>query len=700
MPALEPLEDPMLDMTAGFDAEYWDPAILSTTNWLDALWDSSLDAEAAIESFVVPPGNAALNYIQVPSASTPHGGPSITSGETGTSPATQEEQTPGEYYVDGQPARLPRTKRRRMTSSVEDSLPGELLSLQWQPHDSWTQPDGIELSDQDYASVMTTFEQLCTVGIGGKPAFRGEAPSKRLLMYLLVAYWEGFDTILPVVHRSSTLRQEDAYTTIALCAVGAAHADAPLHVVMSMHEFLSRAMEQLAIYSIPAQMQASTIHARLILYMLNAYLPGDADGNAARLRPSIRSIYQDAEQGYQSCVRSCATHMLSWELWLQKEQWLRLAHAAWLLDSMHTSHIQKDPEFSLQSNGLPLPCHESVWQAASADRWKAIYKQPASSPSLLQSLQGLYVEKRLPQETGEFARVLVIHGLYHRLWEVERYLSNPLSSWEPTATRQASADILPKEPIWLPAVPMYAKWQNSTCDALDVLHWQANATIMQASGLEHPTVLHLHFARVVLLAPCEHIVRFARTLAHLNEPALGTSADGDQRLVRRWAVQHQYKARLAAVHAGVVLWHVRRYSADAFYESPCVALATLTLWAFGTFAERRAPQRASRRQSPAPTTRLNTHALGTLSESSKEVEAPCDIILLDRPTDDELVQQFIRDGHAMQAHIGGVGDLYASAGPRRVLVQGSKLLGSLKRWGVAAEWRELLDGLAGTLQTQ
>jgi hypothetical protein len=68
--------------------------------------------------------------------------------------------------------------------------------------------------------------------------------------------------------------------------------------------------------------------------------------------------------------------------------------------------------------------------------------------------------------------------------------------------------------------------------------------------------------------------------------------------------------------------------------------------------------------------------------------------LLDRPTDDELVQQFIWRGHRMQAHITGVGDLYGAKGPSRVLSQGQKILNTLRHWGIQSEWTELLTRLA------
>ena len=52
----------------------------------------------------------------------------------------------------------------------------------------------------------------------------------------------------------------------------------------------------------------------------------------------------------------------------------------------------------------------------------------------------------------------------------------------------------------------------------------------------------------------------------------------DKLEVERWARYDQYKARLAAILAGILFWHVRHYSTNGFYESHTLLLATLALW--------------------------------------------------------------------------------------------------------------------------
>lgn len=150
----------------------------------------------------------------------------------------------------------------------------------------------------------------------------------------------------------------------------------------------------------------------------------------------------------------------------------------------------------------------------------------------------------------------------------------------------------------------------------------------------------------------------------------------DRLQVERWARHDQYKARLAIIHAGVLFWHIRHFSANAFYESDTLALAVLTLWAYGTYS------------SP-------------LEEADPEREMPTEAdafiplsINLDRPADDEIVQLFVRRGSQMHALITGVGDLCGLKGPERVVLMGCKLLSRLSCWSCGKRHIALVQKLA------
>lgn len=351
---------------------------------------------------------------------------------------------------------------------------------------------------------------------------------------------------------------------------------------------------------------------------------------------------------------------------------------------MWAFHFQSRPLLALEDATVPIPCQEVLWEADSALDWQQLYTVATGTlslhlttesqiltiyvapNSLHLTIQKAYIDKQFQSSTGEFSRILCIHALFQRTWDVETYYKKPLTVWSPTAERQDSKNILESLPLWLPGIPVYSKWRNSACDVLDILHWHANSVIGAASGMEHPTVLHLHFARVVLLTPFREILKLVHLLTGSE---IGSTSDEILRLknhLQRWALEDQYKARLAMIHAGVLFWHVRRYSTDAFYEPSSVFLASLALWAYGTFAPR----------TPA-------------EDPNDEGQFPTSM-QLDRPADDELVQLFVKRGAVMKANITGVGNLCSEKGHRRVLVEGTKLLKGLKKWGIA-------HVLAGTL---
>jgi len=344
---------------------------------------------------------------------------------------------------------------------------------------------------------------------------------------------------------------------------------------------------------------------------------------------------------------------------------------------------------------MPLPCHERVWEAPQHE-WPRLMLTFPHTPSLISAVQSLHVSKRLQSDLGEFSRILLIHGIFSRAWEVEAYFGQNLSSWTPSANRETLDPLKLEESVWLPSIPLYRQWRSSACDCLDVLHWNANATIGNAAGIEHATVLHLHLARVVLLTPFKEIQVLVEAIARADGRVQDSALHHEQ-VLRRWACMDGYKARLAMIHAGVVFWHVRRFSINGFYEPAALGLATLALWAFSTFSPRSQPGSPSRQQpnqqhsSTREHTAISGHNLA--NSSSDDEDAMCNIILLDRPTDDELVQRFVVKGNRFVANMDGIGDLYSERAPRRVLQQGLKILYTLHQFSDRSRWIVLLSRL-------
>ena len=290
----------------------------------------------------------------------------------------------------------------------------------------------------------------------------------------------------------------------------------------------------------------------------------------------------------------------------------------------------------------------------------------------------MYIEKKLVPDIGQFSQILLVHALYHRMWEVGDYFRRPLSFWNPTSKKQSRHSAIPSGSVWLPGIPSYSKWRNSACDCLDILHWAASSTVARAAGHEHPTILHLHSARIVLLAPFREIRSLATSLAMEEARWSGRQQTLEWHYILRWVKHDQYKARLAVVHAGAMLWHIREYSSHAFHEPVAVFLATLILWAYGSCY--------------APISDMNNS-----HEVSRDVPEKPLLIHLDRPCDDELAQLFVREGHGMKAVLSGVGDICALHGPERILRAGCMILARLSSWGISKRLIAILAKLAETV---
>lgn len=363
-------------------------------------------------------------------------------------------------------------------------------------------------------------------------------------------------------------------------------------------------------------------------------------------------------------LQSNSQHFNDWQEWIQVESQRRTFYCLWLLDAMLPYHFGRNAYFTLNAAQLALPCHERIWEATTAIEWEQLstaveYYNP---PTLEAAIQILYTRKELDLRISEFGRILIIHGIYQETASIKNYFSRPLAKWVPThSPPNSEINVANDRDEWLPADPVFSKYRNAACDCLDVLHWAANSQIAAATSFEHPTVLHLHTARLVLLTP----------FVEIKSLLVNGTVDA-WREVWRWRNRDQHKARLALIHAGVVFWHVRRYSTNSFHEPNSIFLAALALWAYGS-----------------------------LSEHPKDHESPAsnrddfeNVVRLDRPCDDEFVQKFVRDGENCIGYMTGIGDICSKGAPLKVLRESAKVLRGLSAWGCAESYATILEEYA------
>lgn len=630
----------------------------------------------------------------------------ILDGQDLSSPSSQSTHSGGHYYIDGDGARLPRVRKAPYRHS--DAYTHSFLLDHRNTYPTFTFPELDEYQDDSntsnssiesiptnvYSEIFRIFNLTC-VSSNSYPNFQGGSfPSLQMLSRFVQQYTQDFWSILPFMHPSSfDLSTSHWLLILAMATIGSHYNDTSGAevITLALHEFLRRAVLTVVEMGGNSKPDLLVLTQVKLLSCVGMMYSGDERLKAiAKCNHSGLVSYCDRDwRRLSECPRlssESADH--DWKIWCQAESSKRTGYCIWLLDCMWAFHFQMRPLLSLDDAKLPIPCQEVLWEAESALDWQQLYACATSSPSLHSAIQLAYIEKRIQSSTGEFSRILCVHALFRRTWEVENYFKQPLTLWTPTAEKQDISTIERSTPVWLPGIPTYAKWRNSACDCLDILHWHANSVIGAASGMEHPTVLHLHLARVILLTPYRQILQLAQLMSSELQPSDELDITSLRKHIQRWVVEDQHKARLAMIHAGVLFWHVRRYSADGFYEPSSVLLATLALWAYGSFAP---PTSGCTAPRDGESPQAEDDDAESLFPTSMQ---------LDRPADDELVQLFVKRGASMRANITGVGNLCSSKGPVRVLVEGRNLLVGLKTWGYSRQALRTLGALIEVLRPE
>ncbi|KAJ5697636.1 hypothetical protein N7488_011320 [Penicillium malachiteum] len=746
------------DIGLDFDPSFFDPSMLSTINWLpnelfagppgdqgpSSRAPSQFSQPAPPDNFTFPmpwqPPVIRSNQIspsgpdnipQTPSGDMSMGTDSVSprryshvpSDASPHSESLDYTKRSADYYVDGGGARLPKYRKKHTlwsTSSADLASTTESLQEPASPRFNFpsTHNLGMEnVSDEVrcavraiestlYNEIYNNFLLLCRKENPFFESYESDNfPSAEDCSRYIVCYFDSFQAVYPILHLPS-FNINKCYWLLALAviAIGCHSSNDPAadQLTAAFHEMIRRALH------IQKEKYRSGQDSLAVIQVLFLNCVGLLHSGSERAKTSALSTFKDLvtlmnyekllHRPKKTITRNEFSDYTMWLSWVHDEIRRRTGYCIWLLDCTIAYYFEDRPLLSLDDGQAPLPAHEKLWHANSAEAWKQLWEntnndshspshshsqtssQNLSYPinqSLYDSVHILYIEKRLASGIGEFSHILLIHALYHRMWEVSDYFRRPLSFWNPTARKQSCETAIPTGSVWLPGIPSYSKWRNSACDCLDILHWTANSTIAKAAGLEHPTVLHLHAARLILLAPFREIRSLATSLATNKLRWSKRSHALEWQYIWRWIRHDQYKARLSIIHAGVTLWHVRRYSTNAFHEPMAVFLAVLTLWAYGSYHTH-----APTEQSP--------NAAGSRLNSAQEPS----FIHLDRPCDDELVQLFVREGHSMRGNVTGVGDICAPEGPERVLRIGCETLSSLTAWGQSKKFASVLSRLA------
>ncbi|EXA54693.1 hypothetical protein FOVG_02103 [Fusarium oxysporum f. sp. pisi HDV247] len=444
----------------------------------------------------------------------------------------------------------------------------------------------------------------------------------------------------------------------------------------------------------------------------------NASAMAAQACLRLRLLSEDDNIGSYEDDQSLEQEWITWRF---RETRRRTGLFVWLTSCYFALASEHHPCLFPDQPQVRLPCCEELWAAESPQAWStarsevgdadpiAFSAEEASRPTVPEVTVELWRDLKSQHSSNSFATIVIIHMLVHRRWSANEYLADIIRD---IPQRNLSNIYVPGRK-YLGSVPEYIKWRNQCCDCLDILHWEALSLSAKAEGLEGPVLLHLHLARLSLLTPVQDLFAFAHqsTLsgtAHMTPSSLyrhGTSKLDPRHTVKIWATQDRYKARLAVIHAGAVLWHVRRYSSDSILEPFALFLAALVLWAYGQTSNIRKlyESACTRAQSPVSDNENSVNS-ATTTHGSVENRAMHDYISrrrrmprtmqLDRPMDDELVQYFIRFGEDLRLPLEGVDELCTAEGPLQILQEVSSLLMEQhKPWGISDTYARFLQDL-------
>lgn len=422
-----------------------------------------------------------------------------------------------------------------------------------------------------------------------------------------------------------------------------------------------------------------------------------------------------------------------------------------LLDSWLALAANRPPSIPSGKLALKMPSTEQLWEADSADNWfkafslqtgtehsvNTILSEESVRPSVRDSFGKLWSSHSSPQPDNQLGVIIMIHMLLRRKWDMGQYFGEAVPLEIAYSHRIGGRES--QQQRYLGSIPEYTEWRDYVCDCLDLLHWDAVGFISQQSMFECSSILHLHLSRLIILAPVEALLQCAHTRATSTfNQCLPHSiyASSEHRTtwnatILSWIQEDIYKARLAVIHAGAVLWHVRRFSSHPIVEPFAVFLAALTLWAFGNFGPRRehtcssltCSQHTERfpsgetpsttgafpcsdssdTSSPAAPSRMDTIHSQTRSSTSTRCEISLTkrrmprLLQLDRPLDDEFVQYFIRFGRNTQLFLEGVDDLCSQEGATQILQEASRILIEQPTfWTISEGYAAQLDAISAS----
>ncbi|RKK16672.1 hypothetical protein BFJ70_g2813 [Fusarium oxysporum] len=601
----------------------------------------------------------------------------------------------GALYVDGTAARAPfRGQLLPQQVSLQSNRPEQDPRLPEADGSDYSYLKSLVASMRESPDITyvpeALYSQLSSVvqneiGIDPSLDLDAQIPPLDHIRGFVLLYYRCFHPTYPFLQKNSSVWQvsDNWILLLAVATTGARYAGSRWSSVMS--ELLDKALK----HRVDSIIKENTGSANGI------WVPGSFQSHG---RMDLQTL-QAAILNLISRIHSGQEVMMEWALY----QRLALIEECRTMDLLSQTPPQT-ADTPVQNGDVAVTGWMQTQSKLRTGLMIWIYSRDAHQVTVLEALHLLYMEKRQPSNLTEFGNIVLIYAVCARTKEAAYQYGTALSRWTPVAHVEPRKESVSMTETWPPTLEMVTRWRNSACDAFDILHWKANGKAANAGGTEHPTILHLHLSRLYILTPTKHFQKVAASaVLRQNDNELQNNMEYSEACnhIQRWANIDQYKARLSIIHAGALLWHVRRYSSNDFIEPHAIYLATLSIWAYSVFNTPRTGSQqehgdAVSRSVPASGDRESQGSVGN-NEAESEEEPDPTFIHLDRPCDDEMVQVYIRLGHKMAGHMQRVGNICSPNAPPKILREGIRMLSHAraknKEWGIETSYVKGLTSL-------
>ncbi|KAF5574682.1 transcription factor ZMS1 [Fusarium pseudoanthophilum] len=586
----------------------------------------------------------------------------------------------GALYVDGTAARAPfRGQLLPQQTNLQSTRPEQDPRLPEADEPDYSYLKSLVASMRESSDNTSVPEALYSklssviqneIGIDSSLDLDVQIPPLENIRAFVLIYYQCFHPTYPFIQKNSSVWQisDNWILLLAVATTGARYAGSRWSSIMS--ELLDKCLR----HRVDSIIKENTGSAKGIWVPGNFQSHGRMD--LQTLQASILNIISRIHSG-QEVVMDWALH-----------QRLALVEECRKMDLLSQTSPQTT-DTPVQDGDIAV----TAWMQTQSKLRTGFMIWNLRIVTVLEALHLLYMEKRQPSNLTEFGNIVLIYAVCARTKEAAYQYGTALSRWTPVAHVEPRKESVSVTETWPPTLEMVTRWRNSACDAFDILHWKANGKAANAGGTEHPTILHLHLSRLYILTPTKHFQRVAASaVLRQNGSKLQNNMEYSEACnhIQRWANIDQYKARLSIIHAGALLWHVRRYSSNDFIEPHAIYLATLSIWAYSVFNTPRTESQQQRgdevsRSVPASGDRESQGSVGNNEVESEEEPDPT-FIHLDRPCDDEMVQVYIRLGHKMAGHLHRVGNICSPNAPPKILKEGIRMLSHAraknKEWGI------------------